>query len=327
MRAPLVATIIAALALLPRAVRADDPPPAGEPALASASAASRAAELFAEAKRAIDEGRKEEARKLLAEAFGLQKSWDIAANLGSLEIELGAHADAAAHVSFALGAFPVSGSVEKRNKLAEWLEQAKAKIGTVRLGATVEGAELTVDGKGVGRAPLAEAVFVMPGAHVFGASHPQYEGGREERTLEAGSEMEIQLTLVPKQGPPPGGSGIDWAIAGTGFALGGAALITAVGLGAASAGKLGDVNDIASWLDETGTRCPRSSSDPTCTEIFGAAADRNTLAGAAVGLGVAAGAILAATGIYAVTAGSSKAPVASVAPYVSPFGIGFCGRF
>ena len=85
----------------PSLARADTPAPDG-----SAAVASKVGQLFDQAQAAFAKGDKQGAYEAYKAAWALQKSYDIAGNLGNVELKLGMHRDAAEHLAFALDDFP-----------------------------------------------------------------------------------------------------------------------------------------------------------------------------------------------------------------------------
>lgn len=149
--------------------------------------------LGADAKR---EQRSEDARKFYLAASLLQKHWQIVANLGSVELTLGMARDAAEHLAQALQMGPPP---KERQQIQELFDKARAAVGELTIGASVAGAEILVDGKVVGRAPLGRSIFVKPGERVIEARREKYSSGRMRKTMEAGSAERITLTLLPEE--------------------------------------------------------------------------------------------------------------------------------
>jgi len=100
-----------ALGVLAPPLAQGQPAPASTPAAAT-SAAQQADELFLKGKALLKEGKKQEALAAYREAWKLRKSYDVAGNLGSLEIDLGLFRDAAEHLSYALSHYAASGTTK-----------------------------------------------------------------------------------------------------------------------------------------------------------------------------------------------------------------------
>ncbi|WP_437600636.1 PEGA domain-containing protein [Sorangium sp. So ce590] len=102
----------------------------------------------------------------LQSAWELNPTFDVAYNLGNTKYQLKKHKEAAQYLSFALRHWPLLKVVAKLKPTAEKrLAESRAQVGALVVTAGVAGAEVTVDGKAVGKAPLEGEVFVEPGEH------------------------------------------------------------------------------------------------------------------------------------------------------------------
>ncbi|MFO0587845.1 MAG: hypothetical protein U0441_09915 [Polyangiaceae bacterium] len=106
----------------------------------------------------------EKAYASFTEAWKLKQHWQIAVNLGQAELRLGKYADAADHLSYYLRE-ATEQHPEDVKQAREWLDQAKQKAGILRLNVAPKGAQIFVDGKLVGTAPLDREAFVDVGWH------------------------------------------------------------------------------------------------------------------------------------------------------------------
>src|SRR5690606_17528893 len=84
-----------------------------------------------------------------------------------------------------------------RAKYEERMALLLTKVGRLQIAVTPEGAELLVDGASVGRAPLAEELFVMPGSREIQAQLAGYQPARELVTLGAGESRTVSVALEP----------------------------------------------------------------------------------------------------------------------------------
>lgn len=189
-------------------------PAAAEPPNAKPSEAKRSSphapgdpehvrDLLTRGTEALSANRNEEARSLLAEAYRLRRSYDVAAALGQAELELGYHRDAAEHLDFAIREFPPGESRKLLKQLEGAFATAKARVATLRVSVNQPGCEVTVDGALVGSSPLPNDLFVEPGVHALGARVGT--GSAVERSLvtSAGKDYAVELTLNPKATAPP----------------------------------------------------------------------------------------------------------------------------
>lgn len=223
------------------AVAADPPAP---------SAGERAADLYKQATERYRTNDLREAEKLYSEAWALQHSYDIATNLGAVELDLKKHRAAAEHLSFALRAFPARGKQEERETIAQRLKMARAEVVTLHVSVNADKADVSVNGKRVGVSPIAEDIFVDAGPVTVEAGLDGYQRATRQLTGQKGDTLDVKLALVPLQKPEER-SMLGPAIA---FGAGGAGLVLgAVTAGVAAAGKsrLSEVCAPSGACDET----------------------------------------------------------------------------
>ncbi|WP_437732366.1 hypothetical protein [Sorangium sp. So ce1335] len=161
---------------------------------ATSRAGERAAQLYREGNLFYDEGRFVEAEARYQAAWDLQQSFDVAGNLGNVELEVNQPREAAAHLLYALETFPLGEKVEKRSFLQKRLAEAKSQVGTLRISVNVDDAEVLLDGKLIGQSPLDAQVFVDPGKRTIEARR----GGARTSTslfVARGSDQRIALSL------------------------------------------------------------------------------------------------------------------------------------
>ncbi|MFT3767830.1 MAG: PEGA domain-containing protein [Minicystis sp.] len=182
------------------AARADQPAALFED---GAELLAQARELWLEGTAAFNRGQLERARLLYLSAFRAQHHWQIAGSLGNVELALGRHRDAAEHIAIYLRESRDLPNADARDRvtLTSQLERAKTKIGVVTVAVEPAGAEILVDGASVGKAPLADPVFVEPGKHVIEAKLDGYQAGLEARELAPGGAVEVKLQLAAVPAP------------------------------------------------------------------------------------------------------------------------------
>ena len=148
------------------------PAPSSASSSGSENAASqdRADALFLQGKAAAQAKNWDEAHTLLAQAWELKQSYDIAGNLGQVAYLLGKHAEAAQHVSFALRHYPATGDAEQKQKTQDLLDMVRQKVSSLSVQVTPLEAEVLVDGAPAGHAgELPPELFVEPGERVITA--------------------------------------------------------------------------------------------------------------------------------------------------------------
>jgi PEGA domain len=262
----------------------------GSPAMAQTaqSTADRASELF-------DKGNALYKQSRWAEAWDIRKSFDLAANLGDCELQIGQNREAAEHLAYAVREFPLSGKPALRERLQQRFAEARARVGALRVRVSVPGAEVTADGHVVGVAPLAEEVFVDPGAHVLEARLGDYETGRASVEVGPGGSREVALALVRKREGGVGGEESKKALVIGGAALTGLALVTGTVLAVVAHAKASDATAKTATLPQPGATSPCVQQASVCGTIDNDWASRDRLSNASMGVFIGAGAVGLAT--------------------------------
>jgi hypothetical protein len=117
----------------------------------------------------IDQEKWSEARDILLRLWKDVRTHDIAASLAQVEFNLSNFTVAAEYMTFALAHFPPGAKSEIRKRYLQGFDEIREHIGTVSVFVSHDGAEVTLDGRGIGRSPLANPIFVTPGTHVVEA--------------------------------------------------------------------------------------------------------------------------------------------------------------
>lgn len=287
------------------ALGSDTPAPAND-------AAKQADKHFLLGKEQLKAGNVREAYTEYKAAWDLKRSYDIAANLGNVEFELGMPRDAAEHLSFALKNAAVSVPQDKIEKIKARLAEAKNLVGATKVQVNIDGAEVFIDGRSVGRSPLSEELYVDPGPCTVEAKLAGHDNARETVDFRRATTRTVLLTLRltgsagpaasasgsgSARTPPPPPPGKSLLPAGIGLGLG----AVGVGLGIAgfalSAAKGGEIDTLKTSLDALDTHknhsvCQRSSAPSDC----GALDDAYRAQGTFRNLGLAG---LAVTGVAA----------------------------
>lgn len=288
------------------------------PALAQppASAASdtdvsvQAMQLYNEGLKAAKLSQWDKARTFYLGAWRVQQHWQIAANLGRAEFKVGKHRDAAEHLAYFLREAPKI-EPDDRQKTEELLEQAKAKVGTLKITARPDGAEIRIDGVSIGTAPLKGDVFVEPGGHLFDARLPGYQPLQVTQDVGVGWRGRIDLrldkvapekggdplpppTVVPPPPVPPGGPSKAVVVVGGVFA--GLAAVAGVGL------TIGAKSQLDARL-EAEQSC---KGKPECPQYDAAESARLNFAIGAITSYIVAGVLGAGTLTYVLASPSAK---------------------
>jgi hypothetical protein len=284
---------------------------------------SAARDLFDKGSKAMDESRWEDCRAALLAAWSIHPSHQIAGNLAECEVKLERHADAAEHLRFFLREIPATAPPERKARGEELLREVRPKIAELTLRVSKPDAEIFVDGKSVGRSPLATSVYVEPGDHAIEA---RLAGAVAKGAVSAkgGGAHEVTLAFADEDAPATARKEI--VIAGA--SLGSVAVITGgVLLGVAIAQREALVPDAPK--NGLGTAAcadvqPAAGASANCNDLRSKAAAAGTTGQAGVGLLIGGAAVGAATALYALWPRSAgRDHTSRVIPAIGPNGAGF----
>ncbi len=320
------------------------------PALADAKDVAaenaRADELFRRGKALVKEDRWEEARRAYLAGWQIKQGYDIAGNLGSVELELGLARDAAGHLAYCIKSFPATGTAAQLAYIKGRFEEARQRVAALGIQVNVDGAEVYVDGRSIGRSPFPDDVYIEPGARTLEAKLAGFAPSKLEITADKGSWQSVALVLRAGAGPraqassaPPSSSPPDVPVpvedrSRAPFFVGGGVALAGIGAGVAGlvvshqAGIHAD--ERFKQLEASGGAgaCLVAANKTPCDALDQAYRDRATfrtvgIAGFATA-GVAAAAILT----YALASGGKSSPKATSAVQVDvAVGAGMNGLF
>jgi hypothetical protein len=285
--------------------------------------AARARDLYKRGRDEYAKGHLPQAYTLLIEAWGIQKSFDVAGNLALAEGQLTRYREAAEHAVYALANFPVGGSEAQRKGLQAVLVEARPFIGAITFQCSADHAAITVDGRPAGESPVAGEVFVEPGPHTVVATLPGCEPVQDTLRSDKGSTHLLTLTFTRCGTPPPppkiplkpvprGPDPVTIAgvvATGVGLGLGAAfAILTKI--------KADDAATKATLVGSSG--CGTGST--ACQNLHDALVSHDTFANGAVWTFVAAGAVGVGTLVYTFAVPHGPAPVsrAMLVPVAGP---------
>lgn len=284
-------------------------------------AGQSADQLFDKGKALYRSGKIQAAHDALAAAWALKKSYDIAANLATAEAELGLSRDAAEHFAYCIRTFPSTGPKKNLALVKRSFDDVRAKVGTLAIKVSVEGAEVFVDGKSVGRAPLTEEVFVEPGPRTVEAKLAGYAPAKKGVQVSKGGAAPVSLVMAEAEatGPstaPPGADpakgaegkappfdarGPNRTALVAGGATAGAALVAGVVFTIVANGKAGAADELKTPIaGQYGLKaCAASPPAPGCAELHQARAPQYTFSNLALWSFVGAGLVGVGTAVYA----------------------------
>lgn len=201
----------------------------GSVAVVQPALADDADRSFEQGTTALKAGKYEDALHAFEAVWKQRKTHDVAANLALAELQLGKHRDAAEHFAFALRNFPVTGDQAIRKGIEGAFAEAKKHVMTLRVIVSIDGAEVTIDRSVVGRSPIADDIFVEPGARTIEARLPGHVTAVQKLEAKQGASDKIELALKPEDQVVPERSRLPSYIA---FGAGGAGLVLGVVTGA-----------------------------------------------------------------------------------------------
>lgn len=300
----------------------------------------KADELYRQGNDAYKQNRLKDAYNFYREAWNLKKSYDIAGNLGAVELAINLPRDAAEHLLHSLRQFPANGKPEARDKTRQRLEEALKQIGTIVIKTSVDGADILIDGKSIGKAPLDQEVFVEPGARRIEAKFEGYESAQQQLQVAKGSTHQVTLKLKKSAPPPPAvvtPTRPSWTVPVivVGSSLAVASIGTGIGLLVASSDKGSDADDLLASIKsdpKTVNRTAPCPADSRCAGLKDLRADHDTFHNVAIGTFVLGGVFAAATVTSVFLLSPKKSSTESdvrVAPAVGPTsqGLFVTGKF
>ncbi|WP_437929612.1 PEGA domain-containing protein [Sorangium sp. So ce291] len=315
---------------------------AAAPAVAEETDAltDKARQLYEEGRQAAAAGKWADAHASFLAAWAIKPHYQIASNLGVTCLKLGRNREAAEYLTRYLREAPAT-KVKERQSAEASLREALAKIASVTVQVAPQGAVVTVDGTAVGKAPLADPVFLDPGKHEIGARLDGHVPVTQPVVAAAGGidKVVFQLERTPASGvvvgPGPGGTttpipprdNVRTAV------LVGGGVVAGVGVGAGvlftvlANGRASDARRLRAELvvQDQGKRLCPTINPQKCADLSDAVDARVDFSNSAFWSFVGAGAVGAGTVIYGLVTMESAAPSRSVqvTPLWGPDSAGF----
>jgi hypothetical protein len=144
------------------------------------------------------EAKDEEALASFQRAASIERDARILTQIAFAEQAMGRWADSYMHLTEALHDSGSTWIQEHRELLAQELKKIEGNIGRLDVRTNVAVAKLTIDGREVGNAPLAEPIVVTAGAVVISAHSSGYLSTTRRVPVHAGALSRVELILVPE---------------------------------------------------------------------------------------------------------------------------------
>ncbi|WP_437594023.1 hypothetical protein [Sorangium sp. So ce1000] len=161
-----------------------------------------ARQRYEEGVKAYDAGRFEEARTAFVQVYTLKRHPAVLLNLGQSELRSNHLEDAGKHLQQFLREHTAA-TPDQRAAAEKAIADVKRKTGFLVVTADANGADISVDGVLVGKAPLLDPVFVTPGKHTLFATY-QDRSATTQVDAKAGAPTPATLTLGTTGATPAG---------------------------------------------------------------------------------------------------------------------------
>ena len=161
----------------------------------------------AEAKKFFKEGviyfegeKHAQALESFKKSYKLRPLWAIRFNLGLCYKELGMYTRAKHefHLFLEEGGSQVKSSMKKQ--VEQELAQLAGTIAVMKIELNVKGAQISMDGKSIGKSPIDRKVEIDPGLHILSITKSGYEPLEEEFILSKGERKSFKLALTSIEG-------------------------------------------------------------------------------------------------------------------------------
>jgi hypothetical protein len=172
------------------------------PAWAQSMTDAQRAQFLSEARASMTAGNASAAASRLERLWADRQTYDVALELGLVEVKLGEFRDAAEHLTFGLRAPPVDAAPDLIQRARDALPLAVSKIGVLKIRVAQNGAVLKLDGAPIGVSPLDADVFVAPGGHYVSCSLEGYAPAELTTEIDPGTTRTLDFSLQPVAAVP-----------------------------------------------------------------------------------------------------------------------------
>lgn len=174
-----------------------------KPADASATTPAPSGDSDKEALRLIDDGKKaykagqfDKAREQFAASYKVKPDHNTLFWLTNAEAKSNRPRDAAEHAELYLREAKTA-PAEDRQTIQKIFDEVTAKLGTWHIKVSVDGADVYLDGKLVGKSPLPAPLFVEPNSHEVEVKKEGFLNEKEILVVAPNTESESEVVLKP----------------------------------------------------------------------------------------------------------------------------------
>ena len=170
------------------------------PLTADPQAKAQAQVLLGQGTKLYQQGDVTEALEKFNAAYAAYASPKLMFNIGQCNRDLGRPVEALE----AFGKFLVGAADSSPDMIADArrsVAQLQKKLGRIQIDCATAGAEVSVDGKSVGLAPLPDPIWATPGRHQVTAKHASAAPAIEDVDVTAGSVNTATMRMLPPEAP------------------------------------------------------------------------------------------------------------------------------
>jgi len=212
---------------------------------------------------------------------------------------------------------------ELEEEVRVFRDRVENLVGRLEVVVEPAGATISVDGRRVGKSPLAEALVLGPGDYEVEASLEGYATGRKTVRVESRARGEVSIALAPDIGQPQPEPGVEVGSGGLPvlFWVGAGATVVAAGLGA---GFWFAADARAEDFEGLNKRVASGEISPDDGKLLKARDDVELYDKVSVGMWIGAGVLAAATAavlIVHLASGEDEATTAGVSLVPAPGGL------
>jgi len=175
------------------------------PQIARAGAKEEARKHYDRAIELVDDGQLEGAIVEFQRSYDLTHHFSVLYNIGQVFVSLAKPVEAVDAYQRYLADGGKKISAARRTEVEQEIARQRARIATLEIRGLPEGAGVRVDGKEIGKAPIAAPVRVGVGTHTIAATAEGYDPAETEVTVAGEDQKVVDLVLTKHvvEAPPP----------------------------------------------------------------------------------------------------------------------------